>query len=190
LRGLTLDGAGTASTGISSGSTSSGASNNGTITITDCFIRHFTTGGINLSGSASILKFLISNTVSSDNTGGYGLSVSVALGKYDGVVDHFTASGDKIGIDVPCAHSGTCDVTIVDSVMAENVSEGLQAGPNPEGPSAATVRLAASVVKGNGVGVNVAAASAVFSYGDNEINGNGTDIVTVVSSGFGTLAKK
>jgi hypothetical protein len=184
LRGLTLDGSGTASAGISprpqppSGVTI-------TITITDCFIRHFTGAGIALGGVANI-KFLISNTVSSDNTGGDGLAVAGLEGSFFGVVDHFTASGDNIGIDVTGSHSTTNDVTIVDSVMADNASDGLVVGDVQTGNSS-TVRLAGSVVTRNGIGVNIAAIRAtVFSYGDNEINGNTTDVVGTLTP----LAKK
>lgn len=100
-------------------------------------------------------------------------------GSINGVVDHFTATNDNIGIDVETgvlgSPSGTSDVAIVDSVMAGNASYGLLVGPPVPSNVGETVRLAGSVVKGNATGVNITIGT-VFSYGDNEINGNGTDI--------------
>jgi hypothetical protein len=169
LRGLTLDGSGTASTGIVY---SSNNSNPGdvSVTITDCFIRHFTGDGIVFVGIGN--QFLISNTVSSDNQG-TGLSIGAAfLNK--GVVDHFTAKGNNVGISIANKNGNGTDVMIVDSVMADNASDGLVVG-------IATVvnglaRLAGSVVTGNGTGVSIDFTSTVFSYGDNDINGNVTDV--------------
>jgi hypothetical protein len=181
LRGLTLDGAGTASLGIFD--LIPGGSS-GSVTITDCFIRNFTGGGIVLGG-AGTLTFLISKTVASDS--GDGLSVNTD-GSIKGVVDHFTASGDNIGIFMGTFVlgnlGGASDVTIVDSIMANDTSDGLLVGA-PNGSVGATVRLASSVVKGNGIGVNITAGK-VFSYGDNEINGNGTDVKGTLTP----LAKK
>ena len=66
LRGLTLDGAGLADSGIAVGFANTG--NPGTLTITDCFIRHFNFNNIGLGGNSG-LTFVISNTVSSDSNG-------------------------------------------------------------------------------------------------------------------------
>jgi hypothetical protein len=69
LRGLTLDGEGTASQGIV-------LSSAGSLTISNCFIRHFVNNGIALginSGMGSPLKALILNSVMTNN--GFGLSV-------------------------------------------------------------------------------------------------------------------
>ena len=50
LRGLTLDGAGLADSGIAVGFANTG--NPGTLTITDCFIRHFNFNNIGLGGNS------------------------------------------------------------------------------------------------------------------------------------------
>ena len=177
LRGLTLDGAGTASEDISSTAVSSLEPPRRSVTITDCFIRHFNGTGIFLA----LGKFLISNTVSSDNMGA-GLSIGF---NSTAVVDHFTASGDNMGITMG-SRSAPTDVTIVDSVMANNASDGLVLTSLPSNNTHA--RLAGSVVTKNGIGVNTGAGS-VGSYGDNEINGNGTDIQAFPGT-FTTLAKR
>ncbi|MGH6837610.1 MAG: right-handed parallel beta-helix repeat-containing protein [Methylocella sp.] len=184
LRGLTLDGSGTASVGISGGFASSTSDLKPAATITDCFIRHFSGDGISLGGAATV-KFRNSNTVSSDN-GGHGLFATFAFLPFNGVLDRFTASGDNIGIDLESRETGI-DVTIVDSVVANNFSDGLRLGAPGIPGSTAVATLAGSIVtKNGGTGVNISPGSTVFSYGDNEINGNVTDVVGTLTP----LAKK
>jgi hypothetical protein len=171
LRGLTLDGAGQASAGISSANPNK--TSLALVKITDCFIRHFT-NGIIFAGTQT--SFVISNTVSSDNAAA-GLAIGGAFSN-GGVVDHFTADSNDIGISmgsfaVNPIH-GVTDVTIVDSVITNNGSDGLFVGPASS--TIGTARLAGSVVTLNGIGVNIGPGSTVFSYGDNEINGNGIDV--------------
>src|SRR2546430_12599860 len=113
LRGLTLDGSGTASAGIAPVSITSGAVN---VTITDCFIRHFNGDGIVVGASST--QFLVANTVSADNSG-RGLSI-IGLSGNLGVVDHFTARGNKVGI-----FGGNGTFGIADSVIVDNASKGL-----------------------------------------------------------------
>ena len=165
LRGLTLDGSGTASAGIAPVDIKSGAVN---LTITDCFIRHFNGDGIVVG--ASTTQFLVANTVSADNSG-TGLNIIGLIGNI-GVVDHFTTRGNKVGIFM----SGNIAtlVRIVDSVIVDNASQGLRIAFGGVPPNSAT--LAGSVVMRNGIGVQVESASTAFSYGDNEINFNTTDI--------------
>jgi hypothetical protein len=91
LRGLTLDGSGTATAGIAPVTITSGAVN---LTITDCFIRHFKGDGIAVGASTS--QFLVANTVSADNSG-TGLNIIGLIGNI-GVVDHFTGRGNNVGI--------------------------------------------------------------------------------------------
>jgi hypothetical protein len=181
LRGLTLDGAGTAGLGISDFITTG----SNAVTITDCFIRNFSSDGINLSTTSATQSFHISNTVSANNKGS-GLLVSGESAE-TGVVDHFTADGDSKGIDVVKGVFlvSIPDVTIVDSVITNNVSDGLLVGGGLGGGSA-TVRLGGSVVKGNVTGVNISAGSFLGSYGDNEIDGNTTDVTGTLTP----LAKK
>jgi hypothetical protein len=144
LRGLTLDGEGTASVGIYLTSA-------GSLTISDCVVRHFVNLGIGLTGPlhASIL-----NTVMTNN--GFGLSVG--------------------GIGAAATF-----VTVRKSVMNNNFT-GFAANYD------AMLTFADSMATGNSLGGFVSLFSGpgspavVYSYGDNEINGNGTDI-----SGGGTL---
>jgi hypothetical protein len=92
LRGLTLDGAGTASQGIF-------LSSAGSATITNCFVHHFKDLGIQLQSGAA-LSFIISNTISSDQVSNIGLAIGGTTGVIKGVVDHFAASDNELGISV------------------------------------------------------------------------------------------
>jgi Right handed beta helix region len=131
LRGLTLDGEGTAANGINLQSA-------GAVTISDCFARHFAGAGISVgSTTVSIL-----HSVTNDN--GTGLAV-VGAG---GAARNF--------------------VTIRNSVANNNGTGFYLFG--------ATVTFAGSMATGNSqYGIRLATHGAqpeVFSYGDNEINGN------------------
>lgn len=184
MRGLTLDGEGTATFGIALNSA-------GSLTISDCFVRHFENTGIVFNPSGA-LNFLASNTISADHPLGNGLGVG-GSGVVKGVVDHFTASGDSNGIYI--APSGSvANVTILNSVLVNNNGGGLfvygsgttvtarksVANNNVGGfgvTNGATLRLADSMAIGNPqAGITISGGGTVFSYGDNEINGNGTDV--------------
>ncbi len=139
LRGLTLDGDGTAMNGILLQSA-------GAVTISDCFSRHFTTSGIYIGGATETVSIL--NSVTNDN--GTGLAV--------------TGQGNAKTF-----------VTIRNSVANNNGSGFLVSG--------AAVTFAGSMATGNSTGIfinpnggDVAREISVFTYGDNEINGNGTNV--------------
>ncbi len=188
LRGLTLDGEGTAGGGIVLNSA-------GALTISDCVVRHFAGSGILLQPS-SALNFRISNTTSADDSpNGGGLSVLTLSGAIVGVVDRFTATNNGFGIGITGGSAAT-NITILNSVLSNNRAGtgGLGiAGPvtvtvrksvaNNNGygfltEAAATLTLADSMAIGNSqAGVKITTNSKVFSYGDNEINGNGTDVL-------------
>lgn len=143
LRGLTLEGEGTANIGIVLNSA-------GSLTITDCFIRHFENTGVYLgpsSTSSSPVNALILNSVMTDN----------AIG--------LVATGPNGG-------EASTLVTIRKSVANYNGS-GLWVG------NGVVVTLADSMVSGNSsYGIYFLGSLSnrlVYTYGDNEINANGTD---------------
>jgi Right handed beta helix region len=129
LRGLTLDGEGTAGNGIVLNS-------GGSVTISDCFVRHFQ-NGIVLFGppNASIL-----NSVMNDN--GIGLTVSGRGVVSFQTVRNSVANDNKIGFSLALGN-----VTFANSMATGNSQDGIL------------------IITGS-----------VFSYGDNEINANGTDV--------------
>ena len=188
LRGLTLDGEGTAGMGILLNSA-------GALTISDCVVRHFYSGpGILLQPSGT-LNFRISNTISADNNPHEaGLYLQPSSSAVVGVVDRFTATNDTGGIVIGSG-SAAINVTILNSVMSNNSN--LTSGLAVEGQYA-TVTVRKSVANNNGYGFITGASatltladsmaignsqagiligpSKVFSYGDNQINSNGTDV--------------
>jgi len=151
LRGLTLDGEGTAQSGIVVNSA-------GSLTISDCFIRHFQNSGILLSGN---LNGSILNSVMANN--GIGLTVS----------------GSSTFVN-----ANQTFVTIRKSVANDNGAAGFSLGT----AGFVTVAFADSVATGNsGPGILINGPSDVFSYGDNEfaLNNNHGDVVggTLLSVG-------
>ena len=74
------------------------------------------------------------------------------------------------------ANSGSASVVIIErSVMANNALSGVVA-------NGATLLLGASVVTGNGTGLTTANAGSLFSYRNNDVNGNGNDNVTAATT--------
>jgi hypothetical protein len=144
LRGLTLDGEGTAAVGIA-------VTSGGSLTISNCFVRNFQTG-IVINGQSMNVSIL--NSVMNNN--GNGLTI--------------VGSG-----------SANTYLTVRNSVANYNI-----VGFSVTG---ATATFAGSMATGNSrAGILIGASQAqLFSYGDNEIDNNGTN----VSGGtLTTLAKR
>ncbi|MGH6869075.1 MAG: hypothetical protein ACREDA_09470, partial [Methylocella sp.] len=70
------------------------------------------------------------------------------------------------GIDSTSATGAALTLVMVRNSVASYSGTGLFAGQN------AILRVGHSVVTGNTVGVNVASGGTLFSYGDNDIDGN------------------
>jgi hypothetical protein len=163
LSHLILDGLGIAQNGIV---LNSGAS----LTITICVVRNFANQGIRLLPT-SLTKFLIGDTLVSDNSG-TGIAVSPqGAGSTQGALDHVSANKNSDGITVTgFAKSGQpIDVTAVDSVATNNV---FGFGVGPKG----LLRLSRSAATRNDIGVLVDIGGTVESFGDNDIRGNVTDV--------------
>jgi hypothetical protein len=169
----------------------------GSLTIQDSVIRNFTQDGIDFApntSSASSLSVL--NTLISDN-GADGITLfSRGSGNVSGVLDHVKIinSGDTGFNTVSLA--ATVNVTIADCVIANSTNPGVfvnsVGGPeivmvrnstianNGQGLSAstisavATIRVTRSTITGNTTGWFVGGTGAVLSYGDNNIDGNGS----------------
>ena len=191
LRGLTLD-----ASGLS-------------LTVANCVIRHFAGDGINFFPNASS-NLAVSNTVAADN-GGHGIYVLPGgSGTVTAVFNRVEANNNaQSGILVDGSTStGTVNTTVSESVAAHNnagagfsaataaghasntltvfhsVSASNSFGIAVTGPGA-TVRLAQSVVAGNGAGWFVFTSGVVASYGDNYIDGNGSN-----TGSLSTVAKQ
>lgn len=210
LRGLNVDGLGSASNGIVF---NSGAS----LTIVNCVTRHFThisgntTGyGVQIQPTSGSMSFLISNLITSDN-GLYGIGFVPRGGgttSARGVIDHVIASNNTIGIliDPLFVTGGTDTVAISNAIASNNSSVGIDidngTGPTVTvsvdssnmsgnttgivGNDVTTVLLGRSVITSNtldGV-VNGSASNAFYTYGDNRINTNGTDVTSPMNTLF------
>jgi len=159
LRGLNIDGLNAGQSGIAVNSV-------GAIQIVNCVIRHFTLAGVSYEVTSSPpVQMIIADSILSDN-GGYGIFIQMLNGgpiTQPAEVNKVTLTNNGTGIFV-----GYTAVIISNSEIANNntgVSTELGAG----------VRLAKDVIFGNTTGVNLSGGT-VYSYGDNYIDLNTTDI--------------
>jgi hypothetical protein len=147
LRGLTLDGEGTAASGIVLNSA-------GSLTVENCFIRNFQNSGILLTTTGlpifSNLNVSVLNSVL--NNSGAGLTVTGTGGLDAGTyltVRNSVANYNVIGFSVTGAV-----VTFANSMATGNTEYAIFVGP----------------INGD------RSHSTLLSYGDNEFSGNGTEI--------------
>ncbi len=198
LTGLTVDGAGAGSTGIEF---DTGAS----LTITDCVVQNFVGGGptagvgVLIRPTSGTVNFLISNTTATNNqnVGIYYFPPSGSA-TVNGVIDRVVAISNAFGVAANTlnASGGSATIAISNSIASAN-ADGLyvQNGVAPltvsiDNVSAsdnnnfgihafttAKVLLGRSVVTGNGTGIlNATSPNTFYTYKDNRINLNGTDI--------------
>jgi len=185
LRGLTIAGLGSGSSGIL-------FTTGGNLAIENCVIRNFRFAGIFIAPTTSS-SFSVSNTIASNNFGG-GILVAAATGVLSKVKTNNNFQG---GILITKASA----VTVVDSEASNNNTHfgaGIQAvgsgtavmvrnsvaSYNNAGLSVllnAILRVAHSVVTGNDTGVNTSLAGTIQSYGDNDIDGNANDNTGVLT---------
>jgi hypothetical protein len=188
LRGLILDGAGTGAIGILF---QAGA----TLNIQNSVIRRFSGTGIGFFPTASSKLFVSSTLVSDNGLAGIlvaptvsGITVTASLNRVevdnnfygvtaDGrnatgfitvtVVDSVVVNNAGVGfISVTTAGHAVTDVLLVRCVAVNN-GTGIQAdGTN------ATLRSAQSTVTGNATGWDALNGSTLFTYSDNNVDGN------------------
>jgi hypothetical protein len=193
IHGVSLNGV-----GITGNTTGIQFNSGGSLIVRDSVIRNFTAIGINIEPNSSALtQVYVSNTLVSDN-GGDGIGIGPSgSGTTKGVLDHvaienngnfgllvstssqtinFTvsdcvsANNGFSGIDVS---SGGTPVNIMarNSTIANNGGDGLEATGTGAG---ATIRVTRSTITGNASGWDAFNSGVVLSYGDNNIDGNGT----------------
>jgi len=126
LRGLTLEGNNSGVDGISL----TGSCCSGTISIVHCVIRHFTHDGIYLQPTGVETLTIIDTIAANNGNDGIDLSPSQA-GSLLGVIDHSTTVSNGVdGMSVYGANAtsqGVLVITIVNSVTADNFSNGVKA---------------------------------------------------------------
>jgi hypothetical protein len=173
LRGLDIDGLGTGAVGIWHVS-------GGSLTITNCAIRHFSTDGMDINPNTGTSNVSISGTTVSDNqyvginvapSGTASVTIAISQTKVNGS----GGSGISIG------NNGASAVAmIVDSVAFQNGGAGFAAFN-----SGTKLRLDRSVATGNTYGLYNSGAM-VFTYSDNKISGNTTTDVFGALSSYAT----
>ena len=202
LRGLTLNGSGAGSNGVVF---NTGAS----LTVTNCVVQNFafdgsiTSGnGILIQPTSSQVNFAITNSIfaNNDNVGILYFAPSGAA-NVNGVVDHVTGTGNFDGIAV-ISGTGSTVTAISNSNFSNNSDDGIfvSNGTGPLTMSIDTVSavsnsvngiaasgtpnvlLGRSVITGNGTGVENGTTNTFFTYKDNRISGNGTDISSALNT--------
>jgi hypothetical protein len=208
LIGLEIDGAGAGYDGIVLNSAGSLTVTNCTLQNFAWDGSHSTTGnGVLMQPTTGTLAFTIINTTASNN-GFAGISFFPPSGSpsANGVIDHVVADANQYGIFVEPAFAtgGSIVVTVSDSIASNNGAVGIVAeqglatlkvsidnvtvsgsidGIVAETP--ANVLLGRSVITGNGIGVdNLTSPNTFYTYGDNRINLNGTDISGPLNTTF------
>ncbi len=198
LIGLTVDGAGAGANGILFNS-------GGSLTITNCVVQNFvgtaTAGnGILMQPTSGTLNFTITNTTATNNeNGGIYYFPPSGSASATGVIDHVvaTSNGRGFAAETNLASGGSVAIAISNSIASANSVYGLFA-QNGAGTltvsidnvsindntsygifavSTTKVLLGRSVVTGNGIGIqNNTSPNTLFTYKDNRINLNGTDL--------------
>jgi hypothetical protein len=217
LRGLTLNGSGTAYNGIVF---NAGAS----LTVTKCAAQNFaydgstsTTGyGIVLQPTGGTVHFAIIDSLLVNNaTGGILYDPPSGAPVTTGVINNTVLTGNQVGLEASTssATGGSTAIAIANSTISNNSNTAISASgglsvqalklaidndtisDNGTGISATgfvEAILRRSVIARNNTGITNATSlsNGFYSYGDNRINQNGTDINTgmgdeaLLSEGF------
>jgi hypothetical protein len=201
LLGLEIDGAGAVSNGIVLNSAGSLTVSNCTLQNFAENSDDATNGnGILMQPTTGTLAFTITNTTASNN-GNAGISFYPPSGSpsANGVIDHVVADANGrggIAFRPQLATGGSLVVTVSNSIASNSGGDGIFAGfgaatlkvsidnvtvsGNGGGISAftpANVLLGRSVITGNTTGItNNTSPNTFYTYKDNRINSNGTDI--------------
>jgi hypothetical protein len=154
LRGLTLDGEGTATSGIVFNYGAGSA-----LTVTDCVVRNFQSAGIVVHG----LRNLVVNSVISNN-GGLNCQPNPPSSYCAGLV--------VVGVQQEPGFA-----TVRNSVVNDNTIGLAVEGAATVENGGSNLTIANTLVTDNSLyGVFIGTTGVVYSFGDNEINGNGTNI--------------
>jgi hypothetical protein len=198
LRGLTIDGLGTGANGILFFS-------GGALTIDKCNVLNLAGNGqgagygISMAGSTS--KITISDTSSSNNAYAGIFLFGTSSARVE--MDHVVTNNNQYGISLSGGATALFNVT--NSIASNNTQNGFGFdGPGPVPPAATsldsliaigngnigvflghgTMYLGRSVISSNGAGVFIASGGVAtgFSYQNNQINANGTDVIGTLSN--------
>ena len=164
ISGVLLDGANvTGTTGIQF---NSGVN----LTVRDSVIRNFTGSGIFFGpNSSTSSEIFVSNTLVSDN-GGDGISISpTGSGTTTGVLDHDHVENNGGNGIIAMTSTQTINVTVGDSVSADNTSDGIIAS----GTTPVAIMVRSSTMANNGMdGLVASGAGATIRVTRSTITGN------------------
>jgi hypothetical protein len=124
---------------------------------------------------------VISNVITNNNGIGIGHGILVDGGTTTGaslnvtIADSEASNPGSTGVVAISSSGHPATVVMLRNFVASNNSVGVQAFTN------AFFLVAHSVVTGNGTGVDTSGGGTICSYGDNDINGNTTDIMGALS---------
>jgi hypothetical protein len=198
--GVVLDGTALAGNGIVFNA-------GGSLTVADSVVRNFSGGGLVGNGvliqpTSGPVSFTITNTIVSNN-GSIGINYQPPSGsaQANGVIDRVVATSNDYGIAI--IGSGSTAVAISNSIASNNNNDGIliangaaaltasidntSSNSNATGISAggtSKVTLGRSVITANttdGI-LNSTSPNTFYSYQDNRINENATDISSPLSS--------
>jgi hypothetical protein len=193
LRGLSIEGGGVGQTGIQFNSGKS-------LTVENCVIRHMTNNGIDFLSTTATSALTVSNTLVADNgwSGIFLQPTGSATAVFNRVELNNNGRPGILADGQLSAGTNTINATVSESVAAGNSNAGFfsntisgkaptslmlfhsVAANNVTGVyaqgSGATVRLANSTLTGNQFGWTALSSGVVASYGDNYIDGNGSNI--------------
>ena len=163
LRGLTLNGSNVSFAGIDLVA-------GGSLTIINCVVQNFEEG-IFIEPASGTVNVVIRNTVASNNASDRGIAIDPSVGaNVSAVIDHVLATGNTYGITIGGSNTGPSAVAISDSIFSNNVTGIGSFGTNVK------VLLGSSVITNN-ADIGVLNSAATFhTYGNNQVNLNGTDI--------------
>jgi Right handed beta helix region len=196
LRGLSIEGAGVGQTGIQFNSGTS-------LIVENCVIRHMTVNGIVFQSTAATSALTVSNSLVADNgqtgiqfipqgaasavfnhvevnnNGGHGIlvnGVSAGSNRVNATVFESVAAGNSGSQSVGFFSTGSAQTSLmVSHSVAANNATGIGAS------SGAILRLANSTVTGNTTGWSMSSGGVVASYGDNYMDGNGSNTGSLTS---------
>jgi len=121
------------------------------------------------SGSAGA-KVTIENTILANNSIGVRGVSNNTTGVVEISIANSELSGGAFHGLVVQADTGTTKVTVNSTRIVNNAKQGIRAiGAN------GIVRVGSSVISGNLTGLNAISGGNIRSYGNNQLNGNGTD---------------
>jgi hypothetical protein len=164
----------------------------GTLHVENCIIRSFTGQGISVEVTAAARLFVQDTSIS--EIGGAGIHVQPGVGGSALVaVTRVSSNNNGIGIRTNASAGGTIIASVRDSLFASNITAGANAisagaqssimivnstvantganGLNASGANA-VIRLSKSTLLGNSGSFVTAGGALVFSYLDNNIDGN------------------